>query len=304
GDGLGRRSAHARRARPRPPRRRARRAAGGRPAIQPHRLAGLRRARVHGYLERRGDQAVVVGGLRRDPVRQDHCRRAVRHRRVPARAGAVEGRARGVRRRERPRGARCPLPRDPARGLSNARAGTPWSGPGPGTSRKCPQNAHFCPSNVPGWHVPEKEMLPVNRRELGLALAERTETDRRTADEMLAAFTDIVTETVSTGEPVAISGFCKFARVDRAARMGRNPQTGEPIRIKASRKARITPLKAFKDAVLTGKRAGARKSPAKKTAARKTTAKKAPAKRGAVKKTTARKTTAKKTTAKKTTRRR
>jgi DNA-binding protein HU-beta len=130
----------------------------------------------------------------------------------------------------------------------------------------------------------------MNRRELVLALAERGDTDRRTADEMLQSFVDVITETVSSGETVAISGFAKFARVDRAARMGRNPQTGEPIRIKASRKARITPLKAFKDAVLTGKRATARKSPAKKTTARKTTArktvaKKAPAKRGAVKKT-------------------
>ena len=43
----------------------------------------------------------------------------------------------------------------------------------------------------------------MNRRDLVLSLAERTETDRRTADEMLAAFTDIVTETVSTGEPDA-----------------------------------------------------------------------------------------------------
>ena len=124
----------------------------------------------------------------------------------------------------------------------------------------------------------------MNRRELVLALAERTETDRRTADEMLAAFTDLVTETVSTGEPVAISGFCKFARVDRAARMGRNPQTGEPIKIKASRRARITALKAFKDAVISGKPVKkAVKKTAKKTtatratAARKTTAKKAPA---------------------------
>ena len=145
----------------------------------------------------------------------------------------------------------------------------------------------------------------MNRRELVLALAERADTDRRTADEMLSSFVDIITDTVSSGEVVAISGFAKFARVDRAARMGRNPQTGEAIKIKASRKARITPLKAFKDSVLVGKRASAKKAPAKKTAAKKTTARKAaPAKRGAAKKTTARKTTAKKTTAKKTTRRR
>ena len=120
---------------------------------------------------------------------------------------------------------------------------------------------------------------PLNRRELALALSERTETDRRSADEMLTAFTDLVTETVAKGEPVAISGFAKFARVDRPARMGRNPQTGEAIKIKASRRVRVTPLKAFKDAVLTGKKAPAKKAPAKKTTAKKATAKRAPAKK-------------------------
>ena len=93
----------------------------------------------------------------------------------------------------------------------------------------------------------------MNRKELVAALAERTESEKKAADAFLSAFTDIVTETVSTGEPVAISGFCKFARVERAARMGRNPATGEAIKIAASKKARITPLKAFKDAVLAGK---------------------------------------------------
>lgn len=135
----------------------------------------------------------------------------------------------------------------------------------------------------------------MNRRELVLALAERADTDRRTADEMLSSFVDIVTETVSTGEPVAISGFAKFARVDRKARMGRNPQTGEAIRIKASRKARITPLKAFKDSVMTGKKAPARKTAAKKTGAKKTAAKKTAAKKAPARKAPAKKTTAKKT---------
>jgi len=138
----------------------------------------------------------------------------------------------------------------------------------------------------------------VNRRELVLALSERTDTDRRSADELLSAFTDIITETVAKGEPVAITGFAKFARVDRPARMGRNPQTGEAIKIKASRRVRVTALKAFKDAVLTGKAAPAKKAPAKKAAPAKrapakkaTTAKKAPAKKAPAKKTTARKTT-------------
>jgi DNA-binding protein HU-beta len=142
----------------------------------------------------------------------------------------------------------------------------------------------------------------MNRRELVLALADRADTDRRTADELLSSLVDVITETVSTGEPVAISGFAKFTRVDRAARMGRNPQTGEPIKIKASRKARITPLKAFKDSVLTGKRP-AKKAAVKKTAAKKTTATRATARKAPAKKAAAKRTTAKKTTARKTTRR-
>ena len=129
----------------------------------------------------------------------------------------------------------------------------------------------------------------MNRRELVLALSERTDTDRRSADELLTAFTDIITETVAKGEPVAITGFAKFARVDRPARMGRNPQTGEAIRIKASRRVRVTPLKAFKDAVLTGK--AVKKAPAKKAPAKKATAKKAPAKKATAKKAPAKKTT-------------
>ena len=135
----------------------------------------------------------------------------------------------------------------------------------------------------------------MNRRDLVAELAERTDTDKRTADAALQAFIDTVTETVAKGEPVAISGFAKFARVDRAARMGRNPATGETIRIKASRRVRVTPLKAFKDAVLTGKVAK-KAAPAKKTTAKKA----APARKTVAKKAApAKKTTAKKTTVKK-----
>jgi DNA-binding protein HU-beta len=130
----------------------------------------------------------------------------------------------------------------------------------------------------------------MNRRELVAELAERLETDKRSADAALQAFVETVTDTVASGEVVAISGFAKFARVERPARMGRNPQTGEAIRIKASRRVRVTPLKAFKDAVLTGKR------PAKKTAAKKTAAKKTAAKRPVAKKAPAKKTTARKAT--------
>jgi DNA-binding protein HU-beta len=140
----------------------------------------------------------------------------------------------------------------------------------------------------------------LNRRELVLALAERTETDRRTADASLTALLEIITETVAAGDPVAISGFAKFARVDRPARMGRNPATGETIRIKATRRVRITPLKAFKDAAISGKAPARKAAPATKATAKKTVAKKTVAKKTVAKKTVAKKTVAKKTVAKKT----
>jgi DNA-binding protein HU-beta len=152
----------------------------------------------------------------------------------------------------------------------------------------------------------------VNRSQLVTALSERIDTTRRDADAVLTSIVDLITATVAAGEDVAISGFAKFRRVDRPARMGRNPATGETIRIKAKRSAKITPLKQFKDAVLSGKapakKAPAKKTAAKKTAAKKTTAKKAPARKApakkAAKKAPARKAPAKKTTARKATRRR
>src|SRR5437870_9738523 len=85
------------------------------------------------------------------------------------------------------------------------------------------------------------------------AIAAYTGSDTRQVDTFLRGFTDVVTATVAKGEPVAISGFAKFAKIERPARMGRNPATGEAIKIKASKRVRITALKAFKDAVMAGK---------------------------------------------------
>jgi len=142
----------------------------------------------------------------------------------------------------------------------------------------------------------------VNRSQLLNAYAESL-TDasgdtvsRRQADEALTALTDLITATVAGGEDVAISGFAKFRRIDRPARMARNPATGEMVHVKAKRVARITPLKAFKDAVLSGK--APRKPAAKKKAVAKKSTRKAPARKAPARKA------AKKTTKKKATRRR
>jgi DNA-binding protein HU-beta len=159
----------------------------------------------------------------------------------------------------------------------------------------------------------------VNRRDLVQAVSTQTGVERRQVDSVLLGFTQVVTAVVSKGEPVSISGFAKFVKVDRPARMGRNPQTQAPVRIKASKKARITPLKGFKDAVVktslaptlargvwppapaAAKKSTAKKSTAKKSTAKKSTAKKSTAKRATTRKAPARKTTAKKSTAKKST---
>ena len=128
----------------------------------------------------------------------------------------------------------------------------------------------------------------MNRSQLLNELAERNEVSRREADAWLTSFTDLITATVATGEDVAISGFAKFRRIDRPARMARNPATGEMVKVAAKRVARITPLKAFKDAVLSGKapaKKAAKKAPAKKAVAKRAPAKKAPAKKTAKKAT-------------------
>ena len=127
----------------------------------------------------------------------------------------------------------------------------------------------------------------MNRSQLLNEFAGRNEMTRKEADAILTSLVEIITGSVASGEDVAISGFAKFRRIDRPARMARNPATGEQVRVKAKRVARITPLKNFKDAVLSGK------AP-RPAAAKKTVAKKAPAKKKAVAKKTVKKAPARK----------
>jgi DNA-binding protein HU-beta len=143
-------------------------------------------------------------------------------------------------------------------------------------------------------------MGAMNKRELARAVAVQSDVEFKTVVGVIDGFTEVVTAVVSKGEPVSIPGFAKFVKVDRPARMGRNPATGEAIRIKASKKARITPVKAFKDAVLAPAKAPKLKKGAYPTedaavaAAGKSTApvaaRKAPAKKAAAKKAAAKKT--------------
>lgn len=121
----------------------------------------------------------------------------------------------------------------------------------------------------------------MNKSQVVQAVAEQLggEWTPRDVKACLEAFEDVVIRSCKAGDPVALTGFVKFARVDRPARMGRNPATGESIRIAAKSVAKATALKRFKDEVMAGKgkvaKAGATKRGAKKAPARKAPAKKA-----------------------------
>ena len=151
----------------------------------------------------------------------------------------------------------------------------------------------------------------MNRKELVGAVATHTGMEPREVDKALKGMTEVIAAVAAKGEQVTISGFAKFARVDRPARMGRNPATGAPVKVRASKKAKITPLKGFKDAVMSAsaapklakgvwppaakapaKAAPTRKASVSKTAATKAPAATSPAKRPATKVAKAPKTAA------------
>jgi DNA-binding protein HU-beta len=84
----------------------------------------------------------------------------------------------------------------------------------------------------------------MNRKELVNAVAAHTALEVRDVDRALRGAIEVIEAVAAKGEAVTISGFAKFARVNRAARMARNPATGAPVKVKASKRAKITPLKA------------------------------------------------------------
>jgi DNA-binding protein HU-beta len=149
----------------------------------------------------------------------------------------------------------------------------------------------------------------VNKAELIDALAARLGDKKSAASALDAVLAEIQTA-VTKGDKVALTGFGVFEKRPRAARMARNPRTGEPVKVKKGFVPAFRPGASFKEQVASGKVAkvaAAKKTtaaPAKKaTTAKATTAKAAPAKttaaRSTATKTTATKATATKTAAKK-----
>jgi DNA-binding protein HU-beta len=141
----------------------------------------------------------------------------------------------------------------------------------------------------------------VNKAELIEAVASRLDGSKKAAGEAVEAVFDEIIRAVASGEKVAITGFGNFEKSDRAARTGRNPRTGEAVKIKATSVPKFRAGAEFKAVVSGKKKAASAKKSAKKAAPAKKSAKKAaPAKKSAKKAAPAKKST-KRTAAKKTT---
>jgi len=94
----------------------------------------------------------------------------------------------------------------------------------------------------------------MTKSQLVQRLAEGGEISKKQADAVLQTLVDMTVGSVRKGEPVKIPGLGIFRKVQTKARMGRNPQTGEPIKIPARKKVRFSVAKTFKESVLGAKK--------------------------------------------------
>ncbi len=101
----------------------------------------------------------------------------------------------------------------------------------------------------------------MNKHELVVAIAEKAEMSQASAEKALKGIIEATVAEVAKKGKVQLIGFGTFAARERAARTGKNPQTGKPIKIAAATVPAFKPGKAFKDAVNV--------KPAKKKAAKK-----------------------------------
>jgi DNA-binding protein HU-beta len=145
----------------------------------------------------------------------------------------------------------------------------------------------------------------MNKAELIDVLTTKLNTDRRQATAAVENVVDTIVRAVHKGDSVTITGFGVFEQRRRAARVARNPRTGETVKVKPTSVPAFRPGAQFK-AVVSGAQRLPSDGPAVKRgvvagggAAKKTAAKKAPAKKAAAKKAPAKKTAAKKAPARK-----
>ena len=89
----------------------------------------------------------------------------------------------------------------------------------------------------------------MNKTELIAAMAEQAGVSKKDAEKTLKAFTDVVAAELKKGEKVQLVGFGTFEVSERAAREGRNPQTGKTMKIAASKAPKFKAGKALKDSI-------------------------------------------------------
>ena len=89
----------------------------------------------------------------------------------------------------------------------------------------------------------------MNMKELVNEVAETAKVSKKEAGQVLSAIIDTIEESVKNGERVTLVGFGTFERRERAARNGRNPQTGKEIKIPAKKVPAFTAGKKFKELV-------------------------------------------------------
>ena len=89
----------------------------------------------------------------------------------------------------------------------------------------------------------------MNKTELVAAVAEQADISKKDSEKVLKAFVYVVTEEMKKGEKVQLVGFGTFEVSERAAREGRNPQTGKTMKIEACKAPKFKAGKALKDAV-------------------------------------------------------
>ena len=89
----------------------------------------------------------------------------------------------------------------------------------------------------------------MNKADLVAAMAEKAGVSKKDAEASLKAFTDVVAEELKKGEKIQLVGFGTFEVSERAAREGRNPQTGKTMKIEACKAPKFKAGKALKDAI-------------------------------------------------------
>ena len=89
----------------------------------------------------------------------------------------------------------------------------------------------------------------MNKTDQAAAIADSADLTKKDAEKAVNSFTEVITKALKKGDKVQLVGFGTFEVVKRAAREGRNPQTGKAMKIKASKAPKFKAGKALKDAL-------------------------------------------------------